>query len=222
MKTIRKMVFAASLLLIGGAPALAGGGASYGTGKDSKRFYAGAVIAYGWGRLEAAGDSARTRGVMGGGVVGYRLLTGQGALAIEGDVLASGVKQNLTTTYSFDDGAFERADARFGTDILGSLRLKASWGESAWRPYLTGGVAWQRLEIKYDAVESAAGRTISRSDMIKDNQYGYTLGAGIDWQAGDAYSMTLGYQYYRFKSDVRGFDATTDLHSIRLGGKLHY
>lgn len=219
---MRKLLLAGFIVSLAGVPATAGGDASYGTGKAGKYFYAGGVVGYGWGRHSSEGDEAKTRGLIGGAVIGYRILSGQGALAIEGDVLGSGIKQNLAASYKFDDGSFARADARFGTDVLASLRLKASWGKTSWQPYLTGGLAWQRLELKYDAQGRFEGKPKSHSETIKDDQFGFTLGAGVDWQTSDSYSVSLGYQYYRFENDVRGFDTSTDLHTLRLGGKLHY
>ena len=213
----RVLILMTGAIALGTAPALAGGDGSY-KANDKSSFYAGAVIGYGWGRLSAEGVKARTSGVMGGGVIGYRVFTGSGSLAVEGDILASGIKRDEIETEA--DG--DRFESRYGTDILASLRLKSAWGQGNFRPYVTGGIAWQRFEAKYNDVQTIAGIKERDAGSIKDNQLGFTLGAGVDWQAGSSYSVSLGYHYYRFKDDIEDLELTTNLHTIRLGGKLHY
>jgi len=222
----RKLIAAMSMIVVGSAPALAGGDGSYQSRDKKSSFYAGGVVGYGWGRLSGGGDKHKTDGVMGGGVVGYRVFSGNGSVAIEGDILGSNIKRDEVDQETYSNGDSYRFNARFGTDILASLRVKGSWGQGDFRPYLTGGLAWQRFELKYNDEDTINGRVDRKSGSINDNQYGFTLGAGVDWQASSSYSVSLGYHYYRFKSglidELEGTDLTTNLHTIRLGGKLHY
>ncbi len=218
----RVLSVAMGMIVVGAVPALAGGD-SY-KARDKSSFYAGGIVSYGWGRLSADGDKAKTRGVMGGGVVGYRVVTGSGSLAVEADLLGGGIKRDEVETEILSNGTTERDESRYGTDLLASLRVKGAWGQGDFRPYLTGGVAWQRFEAKYNYQDTSAAGTERGAGSIKDDQFGFTVGTGVDWQVGSAYSVSLGYHYYRFKDDIQGADVdiATNLHTIRLSGKLHY
>ena len=83
---------------------------------------------------------------------------------------------------------------------------------------MTGGVAWQRLGLEFSATEASSQGWTALNIEGEGDQFGYTLGGGLDWQDGASYSVSVGCQYYRFSED----DLTTNLHTIRLGGKLHY
>ncbi len=219
MKIAFKLIAALSVAVLGGIPAMAGGDVSYDTKQNAAPFYFGGVVAYGSASYSVDGiaGSLDADGVMGGVVVGYRFMSGQANFAIEGDILGGNIEHETTASGRIDDrnisGTFN-----FGTTVLASLRTKASWGQGALQPYLTGGVAWQRLELDVSATATSSRGTETAAFETEGSQYGYTLGGGLDWQDGSSYSVTLGYQYYRFSED----DLTTNLHTIRLGGKLHY
>lgn len=200
----RKLIVAMSMIVVGSVPALAGGDGSYQSRDNKSSFYAGAVVGYGWGRLSGGGEKHKTNGVMGGGVVGYRVFSGNGSVAVEGDILGSDINREEVETETLSDGASYKSELRYGTDILASLRVKGSWGQGDFRPYLTGGVAWQRFEAKFNGQLVNNGNSKPDSGSLKDNQYGFTLGTGVDWQVASAYSVSLGYHYYRFKSDIGG------------------
>lgn len=173
---------------------------------------------YGWGRLSLGNvGSFDTSGPMGGGVVGYRAYSGATALAIEGDIVGGDIsrEERVSGTYN---GSLASLRVKFGTSILASLRAKASWGDGALRPYLTGGVAWQRVEAEWEYKEVSGKRVLALQASGEEDQFGVTLGGGMDWQSDSSYSVSLGYQYYRFDKN----DLTTNLHTLRLGGKLHY
>lgn len=211
----RKLIVAAGALLMVAAPALAGGDDSYRTRQASSPFYVGGVFIYGWGKVSYDGaGSFDTRGPMGGVVVGYRVFSGATALAIEGDILGGDIsrEEQLTVT---SDGRSASLEGSVGTSILASLKAKASWGTGALRPYFTGGIAWQRVEAEVKYKET--GATALRAKR-EDDQFGFTLGGGLDWQSDSSYSVSLGYQYFRFDQD----NLETNLHTLRLGGKLHY
>ncbi len=216
-----KTAIAFSLVMFGVAPASAGGGSSYQVDQNSGPFYVGAVVGYAWGRNTGGGDKFSTRGAMGGGLVGYRVSTGDTVLAIEADILGGQITAKESETYSNGDYSKDKADH----PVLASLRMKGSWGKGDFRPYLTGGIAWQRLEVKNDERDTVNGEVQRESVTISDNQLGFTLGTGMDWQISDAFSGSFGYHYYRFTGDLTGdlkVDTTTHLHTIRLGGRYHF
>ena len=137
----RNLILVASVVVLGVAPASAGGDDSYKVRQAHSPFYVGAVVGYGWGRHSGEGASIRTRGVMGGGAIGYRVLSGNTALAIEGDIMGADIQRQKVER---NEALVDERSADIS--ILASLRLKASWGQAAWRPYLTGGAAWQQVE----------------------------------------------------------------------------
>ncbi len=241
----RKVILAVSVLVLGAAPALAGGGASYHERQAHSPFYVGAVVGYGWGRLSVGGGSVKSRGVMGGGVIGYRVYSGDGALSIEGDILGANIEREKIETDYERNGNYDKFENRISSDILASLRVKGSLIYGAWQPYLTGGIAWQRFTHKFSNEEKYNGDVGYVSVSNADNQFGFTLGTGIDWQPNETFSLSLGYHYYRFTGELKGHDisgetqsdgryrlsvepngkvvdTTTNLHTIRLSGMFHF
>lgn len=217
-----KTAVAVSLVVLGATPALAGGGSSYHVDEKNSPFYAGAVVGYAWGRNSSDGIDKNTRGVMGGGVVGYKIPTGDTVLAIEADLLGGQI--NVSENYPYPHGDY--FNDKVSQPILASLRVKGSWGNGGFRPYLTGGIAWQRLEYQYDDRDTKNGKVTYDSGSVSDDQLGFTLGTGLDWQISDAFSGSFGYHYYRFtgvlKLKSERADTTTHMHTIRLGGKLNF
>ena len=166
---MRKQLFMLALLL-GATPAMAGG--DYSVSNQDTPFYTGAVAGYGWGKVSGEGRNAGERGSekikggYGGIVMGYRATTGTTRIGIEADLLGTGIEFKET---SIDEDG-DSHTAEFNSNILASLRLKASFGADAIRPYLTGGLALQRLEISVDSIDRT-GETDSGS--VKKNQVGF-------------------------------------------------
>ncbi|MFY0615570.1 MAG: porin family protein [Hyphomicrobiaceae bacterium] len=230
MKRILCITVAATLL--SSAAALAGGG--HGDHERSASgFYVGAAAAYASGDYSADfGKGKRSREASGGlfGVkAGYGFKIGSITIGPEAEFLGSTVEYQKREGVPNDtDDSDEESVARnvginIGSDWLASVQLRAETSLGAIRPYVVGGIAFQKLTFGADTDD------LSFSDS--DTQTGWTLGAGVTLVADKGFTMDLGYQYYRFDDDVDiktgaetsiNSDTTTDIHAIRVGGTFRF
>ncbi len=148
---------------------------------DHKRvgnFYAGVVSGYAWVDGETSGA------LLGGklGIIASR--SSNHILAIEGDVLASWIEGDYSRP-----GFIASAEI----DLLSSLQLKLSTSAGQFRPYISGGLAWIRLEAR----SGSSDKIFSAST----NDFGWTIGAGAEFDVGESAIGSLGYRYYDFNGE---------------------
>ncbi|MDB5572260.1 MAG: Autotransporter outer rane beta-barrel protein [Hyphomicrobiales bacterium] len=185
-------------------------------------FYVGAQLGYAWGKdkfsvLTPVVDSFSTSpaGLLGGVHAGYNWQTGSIVLGVEADLELANARDNLARTIG---GTALVLGSRIGTQ--GSLRLRAGYAFDRTLLYVTGGVAG--ASIKESVI--AAGVKTSTSGT----EYGYTLGAGVEYAITNNISARAEYRFTDFgKSNYAGTVGggvgavtanfkTTD-HAVRVG-----
>jgi opacity protein-like surface antigen len=148
----------------------------------------------------------RTRGVVGGGQIGYNYQTGRWVLGIEADLSASGVSGELGL------GAFT---ARTALDWFGTFRGRFGYTFDRLLVYGTGGLAYGKISLDY----SLGGISVGESRK----QIGWTVGGGGEYALSDRVSVKAEYKYINFGSRTYltefGYDTLlqTDMHTAIIG-----
>ncbi len=185
-------------------------------------FYVGAQAGYVWGKdkysvtLPAVDAfSVSPAGVVGGLHAGYNWQTGSIVLGVEGDIELANARDSLARTI---DGAALVLGSRIGTQ--GSLRLRAGYAFDRTLLYVTGGIAG--ASIKESVIVSGTGVKSTNSGT----EYGYTIGAGVEYAITNNISARAEYRYTDFGksswtgtvdgSAVAASFKTTD-HAVRVG-----
>jgi len=187
--------------------------------------YIGGNIGYGWGRetvsisnlgettgvAELAGVSlgpvtGSTNGVLGGGQIGCNYqFASNWVIGIEGDGEATGIKGDVTQSFSFVGPAGP-------TTVTGTAHAQTNWIASAtgrlgftWDRvmlYAKGGVAW--AGDKYSADLAAFNEHIETSVT----RPGWTVGGGSEWAFLNNWSAKVEYNFYNFDTHNLAFPGT--------------
>jgi outer membrane immunogenic protein len=187
--------------------------------------YIGGNIGYGWGRetvsisnlgettgvAELAGVSlgpvtGSTNGVLGGGQIGCNYqFASNWVIGIEGDGEATGIKGDVTQSFSFVGPAGP-------TTVTGTAHAQTNWIASAtgrlgftWDRvmlYAKGGVAW--AGDKYSADLAAFNEHIETSVT----RPGWTVGGGSEWAFLNNWSAKVEYNFYNFDTRNLAFPGT--------------
>jgi len=202
-------------------------------------FYIGAQAGYAWGENETSlffdgaavdigglGDFDND-GFIGGVHAGYNVQFGSFVVGVEADLEAAGIDGDLTVT----DAAFPGYAAGVSSDInfQGSLRARAGVAFDRALIYVTGGLAFANIEHTYSAT-LPAGNVFgvpagTYSESFDDTEWGWTLGAGVEYAITNNLTARAEYRYTKFD----GIEASTDLipggsaeqdldfHTVRVG-----
>ncbi|WP_456432034.1 outer membrane protein [Nitratifractor sp.] len=96
-----------------------------------------------------------------------------------------------------------------------SLRLRIGYAMRDWMPYLTGGIAWVRMNI--EAVRPDDGYKYFDQD---ETLTGWTLGAGLEWKVNTNLHLRVQYRYTDYGST--NFTAHDSQSGFPIDGKLNY
>lgn len=205
-------------------------------------------------RLWGSGAQASQSGAMGGIALGMRWTP---HVAFEADLLAGQVGDDTPSLAETEvrHKPFYYRSAKQGfayeTSALASLRVKVNGNIGGFRPYLTTGVALQRLtgtaQAQIEFHKSDEGN--ARAGLGTEIQFGYTVGGGVDWDINERFSISAGYHYYHFNGELDGkinasttggvgagapvareatgrnnatVDSETGLHAFRLNGSYKF
>lgn len=237
------------LLALTSAASADGHGVSYGVSTGGVYMEATAAVATVSYKFNYAGtNEAREKsgGAMGGIKAGW-MSSGPIRFGFEAEVLGAGLSvdgvqiaarrtlENTTTD-------FVERSASAETEWVGSVQARLEVGEGMVRPYLVSGVAFQRLTAQniksfrsepLNRKQNRQARTFTDAASSSTNGIGFTIGAGVNVAVDETFSLSMGYQYYRFKDDVRfneleedpsGADGeiVTQIHSVRVGGAYRF
>jgi outer membrane immunogenic protein len=204
---------------------------------DWSGFYAGGNIGYSWGRAAtdtnisgytlpdiaipgaAFSDANRLKGIIGGAQIGYNMQAGQWVVGLELDWQASGEKGGATRTNAFA-GDFSippedifltltdttQYDARIRW--FGTVRGRVGYATRDILPYLTGGLAYGRVQVSgtnavtgvlttcafgpcTDTPLTPTGTSLSAARV----NLGWTLGAGIEGALASMSNWTWKVEY---------------------------
>lgn len=173
---------------------------------DWSGFYVGGHVGYGAGVMnlsapfiDADDEAQDVAGYLGGLQLGYNMQMDSVLFGLQTDLSLSGIASD-------EDGGGEDDTI----DWLGSTTARVGIVADSFVPYLKGGVAYG------GGTGDAAGESISKT------QFGWTVGAGLEFALTDSISVFGEYDYYNFGSTTYEFavgdvDVDTDLHVIKTG-----
>jgi len=98
-------------------------------------------------------------------------------------------------------------------DLAATLRPRVGFAMGDFMVYATGGIAAARFDLNFPGGDSTEG------------DYGWTLGAGVEYLVGDIVGMRLEYRYMRFDNvDFGGGlpSADIDVHAVLGGINFHF
>ncbi len=206
-------------------------------------FYVGGQVGYAWGEddtrlfvggtpvdLGALGVSldSDSDGFVGGVHAGYNYQIGSFVLGVEGDLEAAGIDGDVTVT----SPAFPGASATVSNEInfQGSLRARVGVAFDRALIYATGGVAFANIDNTYSATVPAGAfvgvPAGTYSESFEDTQWGWTLGAGVEYAFTNNLTARVEYRYtqfdnYRntstFLSPGDSAEQEPEFHTVRVG-----
>jgi len=157
-------------------------------------FYVGVNAGYGWGTSDWSAVPTATNkptGFLAGGTLGYNYQVGSIVYGIEGDFDWSNVKDTVACAGLVTCGT--------SNDWLATLRGRLGYAFDRWLPYITGGGAYGKVT----ATAAIPGLGLSASSS--NNQFGWTIGAGLEYAFLSNWSAKIEYLYV----DLGSFNAAT-------------
>jgi outer membrane immunogenic protein len=153
-------------------------------------FYLGINGGYGWGTsdwsiLGVGIVSAKPKGWLLGGTLGFNYQTGSFVWGVEGDLAWSDVKSSDAC------GLVLTCDT--STSYLGTVRARVGYAFDRWLPYITGGGAYGDVKASIPALGLSGSKA----------QFGWTVGGGLEYAFLGNWSAKLEYLYV----DLGSFDA---------------
>ncbi|MXQ12450.1 outer membrane protein [Microvirga makkahensis] len=198
-------------------------------------FYVGAQAGYAWGEDEArvlvdgvdvtptfvvGGTDFDTDGFVGGVHAGYNVQFGSFVVGLEGDIEAAGIDGDRT----FNDVLVAGDAFTTSTDInfQGSLRARAGVAFDRALVYATGGLAFANFENTY-SYNNGAGTIVTED--FDDTQWGWTIGAGVEYAFTNNLTARVEYRYTQFDNFdnestlVAGgaIEQEPEFHTVRVG-----
>lgn len=148
-------------------------------------FYVGVNAGYAWGEIDSTnlgiiGGFDDPDGFTGGGQIGYNYQIGQFVLGLEADFQGADLKAS-----AFD--AFTGISASNELNWWGTVRARAGYAFDRFLPYVTGGFAYGNVKNKI------SDGFVSFSD--DNTQYGWTLGAGLEYAFTNNLTAKVEYLY---------------------------
>ena len=178
-------------------------------------FYVGANAGYAWGRVDSAqiGIAApwnKPDGFVGGAQIGYNYQVGQAVFGVEADFQGADLKASVRDVFG--------NSASNELNWFGTVRGRVGFAIDRFMPYITGGLAYGNVKSKL--VVPAAGFAYSDSNT----QWGWTLGAGVEYAFTNNWSARLEYLYADLGKErlntpfgTTNVKVGTDFHIVRAG-----
>ena len=120
-------------------------------------------------------------GFKGGALMGYNYQIDQFVLGAEAD---------LGTSTDLVRNTLPGADFRFNMNYLATLRGRAGWAMDDTLFYLTAGGAYAQGELN--------GIVFGKPNHLKADQFGWTVGAGMEHAVSDHFRLRMEYLYTQF------------------------
>jgi outer membrane immunogenic protein len=152
-------------------------------------FYVGAHGGYGWGssQYDASSDGAGfdANGWLAGALAGVNYQVGQAVFGLEGDI-----------NWANFEGSATCGGAICGTEVpwYGTLRGRLGYAADRFMPYVTGGLAFGKVNATVPGVGSQS-----------ETQLGWTAGAGVEYAVTNNISWKTEYLYM----DLGGFNCSS-------------
>jgi outer membrane immunogenic protein len=166
------------------------------------------------------GVTATNTNVVGGGQLGFNVQRGAIVYGLEGDIGPTGLRQSVSFSASSPFAAGQTLTGTYSTaiDWMASLRARLGMTWDRLLAYATGGVAFVGGEVKSSftltnsvpgiifPVPGSSGKTSAGDSFTK---VGWTLGAGVEWAFGNAWTLAGEYRHFDFGRE-RVLLASTD------------
>jgi outer membrane immunogenic protein len=154
-------------------------------------FYAGFNAGYGFGTATMSGfpgASAKPKGFLAGGTLGYNWQSGAIVYGIEGDFDWSGVKGDVACDVL--------VTCHVANPWLMTFRGRVGYAFDRWLPYLTGGAAYGKVKV----TDNPTGGVVTSASS---NELGWVFGAGLEYAVMGSWTVKLEYLHV----DLGSFNA---------------
>lgn len=178
-------------------------------------FYAGLHAGYGWAddpiTIREAGPAALigngfipaslgadANGFIGGGQIGWNVQSGAFVWGIEADISYSGMDDSISVTTTVG-GAVHATTASKELDWFGTLRARlGTLVNDRSLLYVTGGLAYGHasLDSSITNLTGCAPFGFCGAASSSDTLFGWTLGGGAEFAAGNGWSLKAEYLYF--------------------------
>lgn len=186
-------------------------------------FHFGVDGGYGWGDFTGIVGSddgsipqvdLSAKGAFGGVFVGYDYEFADWTLGVEADMQLAKMKEDESASVpGLGDFSFS-----YGPKWFGSLRLRAGTSGNRFHPYVTGGLAFGKIEA---GLSGNVGASTFALDF-GETSTGYTIGAGVEYALRKRLIGRLEYQYLdfgEFEISVQNMSRNVpfNMHTVRVG-----
>ncbi len=178
-------------------------------------FYVGANAGYGWGNIDSLALGtlpafSDPEGFVGGGQIGYNWQMGQFVLGVEADFQGADLSSRIA------DGFGNTASNEL--NWFGTVRGRVGFAMDRFMPYITGGFAYANVKSQL----SLPGVGFFGSN--DSTQYGYTIGAGLEYAFTNNLSAKIEYLYVDLEKErvstpfgTANIKVGTDFSIVRAG-----
>jgi len=171
-------------------------------------FYIGANAGYGWGSVRESAPIGfhDTDGFIGGGQIGYNYQVGQVVFGVEADFQGADLSSRVDNVF----GDYATTELNW----FGTVRGRIGFAIDRFLPYVTAGFAYGNVNTSFQFPRLGAS-------FGKDNtQFGYAVGAGVEYAFTNNFTAKLEYMYVdldRASIPGLGVKVGTDVSIVRAG-----
>lgn len=171
-------------------------------------FYIGANAGYGWGDVKTSSvvGFSDPDGFVGGGQIGYNYQIGQVVFGVEADFQGADLSSRVDNAL----GDFATTELNW----FGTVRGRIGYAFDRFLPYITGGFAYGNVNTAFYFPRLGA------SYGKDDTQFGYAIGAGLEYAFTNNLTAKVEYLYLDFdRSSIPGLGVKvgTDVSLVRAG-----
>ena len=184
-----------------------------------------------------ASSNRALAGVIGGGQIGYNWQFGSWLLGAEADWQWSDQRDTLATTAN--NFLASTITVAYTDEVrikaLGTARGRVGWAQDNWLWYVTGGVAWAKIESNYVVNSYFAGTSASPTmASFATTKTGWTIGGGVETAlSGTNWSTKLEYLYvdlgsttnvlpFTYATGSRTLTSSNNIHDHIIRGGINY
>jgi outer membrane immunogenic protein len=200
-------------------------------------FYVGAQAGYVWSETStrmffdgtsvnldsAAGPSGD--GLIGGAHAGFNYQFGSVVVGGEGDLEAAGINGNIRFVDPFNDQPDDSLNVETQINFQGSIRARLGFAFDRALIYATGGVAFASVENTYTFTFDPAVPISDDRENFDNTEWGWTLGAGIEYAFMPNLMGRIEYRYTKFDNVKNAseiyrnplFENDVEQHTLRAG-----
>lgn len=186
--------------------------------------YLGGQIGYGWSDPDytysgLSHHSFSADGIVGGVTAGYNFQSGPFVYGLEGDLSFSDIHGDSLATPGGAPCYIEGCSAK--VPWFGTVRGRVGYAYDSFLPYVTGGLAFGKVEGSADL-----GACASATCGFDKTKAGWTVGGGLEWRVDQRWSVKAEYLYVDLgKPDFNASSVTANdiaFHTVRLGVNFHF